>query len=736
MDYAKLLNSKQYQAVCTNEQHVRVIAGAGSGKTRVLTYRISYLINELHVDSWKILAITFTNKVAKEMKERVLKINPEVGNKLYIQTYHSFCNRFLRSEIHNLGYNSNFSILDEEDQERLVKQIVSDDGRKKSDPIVKKTLNYICHHKCIGNYPEDITISARKFEDEEDCLKYYAEYESRIRNMNMVDFDDLLLKTKIILENFPNVRAKWQAKINHILIDEFQDTNDIQYKIVRLLKDPSCALFVVGDPDQTIYTWRGANQRIILDIDRHYDMTTVILNENYRSTQTILNVANTLIDKNKLRIKKDLFTENADGEEVCTHNAFRADDEANWVVGEILKLKNANPDFNFKDVAILYRANYLTLPFEKALMNKRIPYIIYGGIRFYQRREIKDVLAFFSLLVNKNDDIAFSRIINIPKRGIGDLTQEKIRKEAYEHNKSIYDYVLDWNEEDSEVKTKAIVELRILINKLEKTREELKENLEAYSSVLSRFIKKLGYFDYLSEDEETYEDRSKNVQSLFDDVQNFVKNNPESGFDEYLQNVSLLSAQDEMSDTESVSLMTVHTAKGLEFPYVFVISLNDGIFPSQKALFDNPFEGLEEERRLCYVAFTRAMKRLYVTANKEYSHTLQAQKVISRFFKEAGLTIKSPGGFSTFNDEDGFPKASIYAVNQGPKVEEKKYITKETETIDWKIGDILSHDSFGQGKVVALDGNLIIVDFEYHGRKTMVGNHIKLKLIKKGGYEA
>ena len=196
MDYAKLLNSKQYQAVCTNEQHVRVIAGAGSGKTRVLTYRISYLINELHVDSWKILAITFTNKVAKEMKERVLKINPEVGNKLYIQTYHSFCNRFLRSEIHNLGYKSNFSILDEEDQERLIKQIVSDDGRKKSDPIVKKTLNYICHHKCIGNYPEDITISARKFEDEEDCLKYYAEYESRIRNMNMVDFDDLLLKIK------------------------------------------------------------------------------------------------------------------------------------------------------------------------------------------------------------------------------------------------------------------------------------------------------------------------------------------------------------------------------------------------------------------------------------------------------------------------------------------------------------------------------------------------------------
>ena len=733
MDYKKLLNEKQYQAVTTTAQHARVIAGAGSGKTRVLTYRISYLINELGVDPWRILAITFTNKVAKEMKDRIIKLNPDITSKLYIQTYHSFCVRFLRSEIHNLGYVTNFTILDEEDKEKIIKDIAADNGKKRNDKIVKLTLGYIALKKCSGFYPEDIEIGFRKYEDEETCLSYYAEYEKRIRSMHMLDFDDLLLKTKYILESFPEVREKWQKRIEHILIDEFQDTNDIQFQIVKLLKSPTCSLFVVGDPDQTIYTWRGANNKIILDIDKLYDTKTIILNENYRSTKKILQVANTLIDKNKLRIKKDLFTENDDGDDVVTYNGFRSDEEANWVIGEILKLKNLDKDFTYRDVAILYRSSYLTLPFEKVLTQKRIPYVIYGGLRFYQRKEIKDVLAFFNLIVNSNDDVAFLRIINIPKRGIGEKTVDTIRKEASDNNCSIYKFIQEWKPDTSSVSLKTVMSLRSLINQIEDVKVQLIDKSEAYSSKLERFIREIHYYEYLASlDDESSEDRIKNVQSLFDDVQSYINDNPESTFEEYLQNVALLSAQDDITNSDSVSLMTIHTAKGLEFPYVFIIGFNDGVFPSERAILENPFEGLEEERRLCYVAFTRAMKKLYISANKEYSYTLQAQKIISRFFKEAGLSIHKPSSFTTFNDDDGFPKASLYAPIKSP-IPSKPMNVPTAQSIDWKIGDILTHDVFGEGKVIGVDGNLIIVDFDNHGRKTMVGNHVKLHLVKKGG---
>lgn len=737
MDLKNLLNDSQYKAVTTEAPNLRVIAGAGSGKTRVLTYRISYLINHYNVEPWKIVAITFTNKVAAEMKKRVLDMNPGIDKDLHIQTFHSFCARLLREDIGVLGYSRNFTILDDEDQEKIVKQIASDDGRKKNDPIVKQTLKYIASNKCKGNYPEDITISFERFADEKVCLQYFAEYERRLHSMLSLDFDDLLLKTLIILQDYPEIKRKWQSRIDHILIDEFQDTNDIQYKLVRLLKKPTCTLFVVGDPDQTIYTWRGANQKIIIDIEKDFQMETIILAKNYRSTKNILDAANKLISHNKMRVPKDLYTDNEDGTDIKLYNGYRAEDEANWVIGEILKLKNSNPNFSLRDVALLYRSSYLTLPFEKAFMKKQLAYKIYGGLRFFQRMEIKDVLAYFNLIVNKRDDIAFTRIINVPKRGIGDTTIDQIRREAQEHNCSIYEYFENIEPINSEIRLPVIVKVKELIAAFDHVRNRLHDNDETYGGILKDFIiDDIKYYEYLgSLDEETEDRRIDNVNSLFEDIMDFIKKNPESGFEEYLQNVTLLSAQDEIVDGDFVNLMTIHTAKGLEFKYVFVVGLNEGVFPSQRSLEESPVVGLEEERRLCYVAFTRAMEKLYITSNSEYSYTVGASKINSRFIKEAGFISTHQTGFNVTKDEDGFPKASVYKIQPPSKPLPKPL--NQSNNIVWAVGDKVLHDAFGNGIVKVVDGNLITVDFETFGLKTLLGSHIKLhKISKDGGFDA
>ena len=313
MDFSKLLNSRQLEAIETSSQYVRIIAGAGTGKTRVLTYRIAYLVSELNIDPSHILAITFTNKVAQEMRQRAIKLVPEASDRLKVLTFHSFAARFLRREISALGYPSTFTIFDEDDQQKLVKSIAVEEGYRKNDDIVKLTLNYIGHHKCVGSYPEDIVIKRERFAQERECLRLFEIYERKMASMYALDFDDLLLKAIKILETFEDVAEKWRRRIDHILIDEFQDTNDVQYNLIKLLLKPSTNLYVVGDPDQTIYTWRGANQNIILDIDKKFPMETIILDQNYRSSPTILRTANRLIDHNRLRVKKDLFSINQDG---------------------------------------------------------------------------------------------------------------------------------------------------------------------------------------------------------------------------------------------------------------------------------------------------------------------------------------------------------------------------------------------------------------------------------------
>jgi DNA helicase-2/ATP-dependent DNA helicase PcrA len=723
IDFKSSLNDKQYEAVTTDGQFVRIIAGAGSGKTRVLTYRIAYLLSELQVHPTSILAITFTNKVAKEMRERAKKIVPNVSESLKIMTYHSLGARFLRKEIRVLNYPLSFTILDDDDQLKLIKNIAVEKGYRKGDDIVQLAMRYIGNKKTYGEMPSDIKIDEERFPNERLCLEFYEAYEKKLTAMSTLDFDDLILKTIEILKRFPDIRTRWQQSISHILIDEFQDTNDVQYDLVKLLMRQGTCLYVVGDPDQTIYTWRGANQQIILDMDKKYETETIILNRNYRSSKNILNVANLLIAKNKARVKKDLFSENAQGVEVLAYRGQRNTDEAEWVLSRIRKLQATHADFKYHDVAVLYRANYLTLPFEKEFNRMNIPYRIFGGIRFYQRKEIKDVLAYFRLLSNKKDDISFLRIINVPRRGIGDVTVEQLQKEANQQGLSLYDYVEHINEFDTELKTKTIVSLDFMLKVIEKYRIKITENLEAFSEILRNYIIELGYYDELKEEDE--EGRLENVDALFDDVLRYVNDNPASGFENYLENVALTSAQDDVQDGDFISMMTIHTAKGLEFKHVFVIGLNQGIFPSVRTLNEDAFLGMEEERRLCYVALTRAQESLCLSCSGDYSYTLQTTMIPSQFFEEAGVRF--------IKASDSYERGSMQHTFVDLFKDDTQKVTIQTNNIsDWKVGDGVAHDAFGLGVVITIiDTEIIEVMFDTLGKKKLIANHPKLKRRNK-----
>ena len=744
MNYQNELNENQFEAVTTEAQHVRIIAGAGSGKTRVLTYRISYLISEMGVAPWKILAITFTNKVANEMKTRVDRMFPEKSQDLTIRTFHSFAAYFLRHEISIIGFPASFTIMDEEDQTKLVKDIAATLGFKRSDKIVGKALGYIGKQKLLGKYPDDIKIIKPSFEDEKTCLEIYQIYEEEKYKNYSLDFDDLLLQTNFILENYPDIRMKWQDRIDHILIDEFQDTNDVEYKMINFLKKPSTSLYVVGDPDQTIYTWRGANQNIILDLNKRYlDMITIVLDRNYRSTQAILNAANKLIAYNKLRVTKNLYTTELGGDAITVNCSPSGRLEADYVAREIRKLKDCG-GYNYNDIALLYRSNYITMDFEAALTRYQIPYKIFGGTKFYQRREIKDVLAYFHLIVNEKDNISFSRVLNVPKRGFGETSEERLNQEAKAANKSLYEYIKEVDPKDSEIKTSLINAAKSMVTLIEIAREDIKKNEEVFSKILEDMIWSTGYKEYLMKEDDG-DERLENVKALFEDIRHYLKNNPSSTFDEYLQNIALLSAQDEIIDGDHVTLMTVHTAKGLEYPVVFVLRFNQGVFPNQRAMMEGGYVAMEEERRLAYVAMTRAKKKLYLTLAMDFSYVIQGNLIPSQFLKESGNEVVQNRDTMFRSGPRLQPqqqRPKVYHFDDGDHLsfeEEKKPSTPVFDDIrndvdDWKVGDIVIHKKLGKGVVIALEGDDIIkVNFEEHGEKSILGTHPS---VSKGGHEA
>lgn len=739
MNYEKELNEKQYEAVTTCFPNVRIIAGAGSGKTRVLTYRIAYLISELKVLPWKILAITFTNKVANEMKNRVVKMIPECEKDLTIKTFHSFAAMFLRREIPLIGFPQSFTILDEEDQTKLVKDIVVELGFRRGDKIVGKALSYIGSQKLHERYPDDINIVKEMFEDEKLCLQIYTRYEEEKTKQFSLDFDDLLLKTIYILENFPTTRIRWQERFDHILVDEFQDTNDVEYKLLKLLSKPSTCHYVVGDPDQTIYTWRGANQDIILNLQKDFlDMETIILNRNYRSTEKILDSANRLIAHNKMRVKKDLYTENEQGKPIVVHKSPSSKSEADYVAREINKLIQVD-GYSYKDIAVLYRSNYITMDFETSLVKNRIPYRIFGGQKFYQRREIKDVLAYFHLIVNTKDDISFERIINVPRRGIGDTTINTLKQECSEHHQSMYEYIrdLDFEITHSDLPKKAINSLKTMIMVIDKAREDINKKEEVFSKILEEMIYSFGYNEYLLKEDDG-DERVENVKALFQDIRHYLQSNPDSSFDEYLQNIALISSQDELIDGEYVTLMTVHTAKGLEYPVVFVVRLNAGVFPHVRSFAENGYKGLEEERRLCYVAMTRAKELLYLTFAGDYSYVLGGNLLPSQFLKESGNEIIERNEYNPFKSNK---KQTSFHFDDGPNMSfsldepiKQDFSQLTNDVDDWQVGDIVNHKTLGRGVVIELEGDGIIkVKFDEHGVKSIMGNHPS---VSKGGHQA
>ena len=739
MRFDAYLNEEQLRAVETKSQYAKVVAGAGSGKTRVLTFRIAHLIVNENVIPRSILGVTFTNKAAKEIKDRVYKLLPELqegNNDVQLSTIHSWCARFLRYNAKYIDYPRNFTILDEDDQLLVMKNIFKSHDLPKNDPHIKECLNWIGSKKTEGIQYKDIENQNYPSQLINQFKIYYKEYTEYLRKTASLDFDDLLLKTIEILENKEiNVRKAYQNSLSHILVDEFQDINDVQFHLISLLMNENTSLYVVGDTDQTIYTWRGANHKIMLDLERRLryeykdaNVETLFLNNNYRSSKNILDCANKLIVNNTERDPKNLRAINDAGEQVSYHLGRTIGEETSYIASTIKEKAGYNRDY--RKFAVLYRSNYLTRELESQLNLHRIPYKIFGGQKFYQRREIKDVIAYLNLVVNELDDVSLERIINVPKRNIGPTSIDALRQEANEAGQSMYLYIKESSETISLPKSK-IQQLNKFVDSIENLKLLINtSNTLEFGDIIEKYLNDIGYMNYL-EDEPDGDDRKENVLELIGTIREFFKANEEATYEDFITNAALQASQDEVEDGNYVSLMTVHTAKGLEFENVFIYGFNDGIFPSRRAIEESK-RGIEEERRLAYVAVTRAKKKLYLTCNVDFSHVLSTKLTPSRFFKEMGFNFKSN------SHEERYMNSYInpYYASSYKKVEPKKVVQNQTPLTNgvksWNVGDMLEHEQFGVGKVQkVVSDKLIEVRFEKseHGVKTLLGSHYKIKKL-------
>ena len=707
-DYLLNLNDRQLQAVTTKSQYVRVIAGAGSGKTRVLTTRILYLIDQWGIPSENILAITFTNKAAKEMKDRIEKMVDDNGNSSFISTIHSFCLYFLRREIKVLDYPSNFSVIDADDQKLIIKEAIKQYDIENTKGEINNILNYISNNKAAGI---DCLAALDMANNDKYTMyaKAYQYYMDRCKQQYYLDFDDLLLFTNRILKTKSQIKEKWQKKYQFILVDEFQDIDNVQYELISHLASETSYVYVVGDPDQTIYSWRGANINIILDFDKKFkNAETIILNQNYRSTQNILNGANSLISYNKNRVKKDLISQNSAGDKIIHFSAGSEESESMYIVDKINSfLAKGN---NYQDIAILYRSNYLSRSIEKRLVDYHIPYIIYGGIRFYERKEIKDMLAYLKMLSIK-DDISVKRTINVPKRGIGDKSIDALFDYARENNLSLYQ-AIDTYQGSGEKKMKAYKQLI----------DELTEqsNDKSLTDLFDMVFQQSGYREMLTNSKDPEDaNRLENIKELMNDIEDFSKSNVDATLDDYLANVALYTDIQNSSDENVVRLMTVHAAKGLEFDIVFVCALSDGIFPSQRSIEESGNKGLEEERRLAYVAFTRARKVLILTDNRGFSYSEGASKRPSRFIEE--IDSQYLKDYNKVVNDNYYNSSSSTVISHNKTATSSKY----------KNGDKVYHDVFGEGIVLKSEGGNVQIAFSFpYGVKTIAASFPKLHKMK------
>lgn len=731
------LNERQKEAVLATEGPVLVLAGAGSGKTTVLVNRIAYMISEKHIRPWNILAITFTNKAAREMKDRIERLLGDTAKDMWIGTFHSVCVRILRSCIDLLGYSRDFVIYDTADTKTVMKECLRElDIDEKSFPvrnvlsIISNAKNDLMDAATFENvYKSDYRMSI--------IAKIYYRYQTKLRKNNAVDFDDIILNTVKILSENPDVLSKYQDKFQYILVDEYQDTNNSQYLLINLLAQANRNLCVVGDDDQSIYKFRGANIGNILNFEDDYsDVQKITLDQNYRSTQNILDAANSVISNNKGRMGKSLWTSNGDGNRVYVYTGTNEYDEARYIARQIKK--HFDEQGSFSDCAILYRTNAQSRVIEEMLMRESVPYKVLSGLRFYDRKEIKDIIAYLRVVYNPNDDVSLARIINEPKRKIGNATLEKARNIAREKETSLYD-VISHADDYPEFKTaiKKLLSFSEIIQSLIKLKDTV-----TIEELTGRILNDTGYMPALvMEDTTESKTRIENLGEFISVITEFEKNE-ETGntLGEFLENISLVSDIDGYDENEdSAVLMTIHSAKGLEFPIVFLSGLEEGLFPGMRSMESD--DDIEEERRLCYVAITRAKEQLYIT--KTISRTIHGKTMpttASRFFKEIPVeyledkTTLQPKVAKVMQDlgvrNAAAPKKKVYMTKGfGSSVKS----SGSTDYSKFKAGDTVEHRTFGRGEILKATpcGNdcILEIQFESIGFKRLMAAFAKVKKI-------
>ncbi len=693
------LNEQQKEAVLYNDGPLLIIAGAGAGKTKTLTTKIAYLLEQENVSPYNILAITFTNKAAKEMKDRLYMLVGDVAKKLQVSTFHSFGLKLLRENYEALGYDKNFVIMDSDDSLTVVKKILKDMG---CDP---KIYNPRAIRNKISSCKNEMTSPAgyEKFavsDYEKIVHQVYEKYETKLQRNNSVDFDDLLLLPIELFKKHPETLNEYQDLYQYLLIDEYQDTNEAQYILTKLLCAKNRRITCVGDDSQSIYSFRGANYKNILNFEKDYpDAKTILLEQNYRSTSTILDAANQVIKNNKMRKDKNLWTARGTGDKIKYYRAFNERDEAQYVIRKIKELSVRGTDY--KDIAVLYRTNAQSRVLEEEMLKENMPYRVVGSFYFYSRKEIKDLIAYLRLIHNTKDNISLLRVINTPKRGIGLKTIETLQEKADLNDTSIYEAITSGKELD----------FKNIIEKLKAISEDL-----TLTELIDKVLDASGLrADLESEKSLEAEVRLENLEEFKSITKSFEEREGSVSLEDFLLEISLISDVEEYKDDPNrISLMTVHSVKGLEFDHVFVVGMEEGIFPHMNSLMEN--SELEEERRLCYVAITRAKDDLHlVNARRRTLFGNEQINPVSRFMGEIDKDLIESN-----------------AKEELPQKEEKIQVGEmfREEEVDYQVGDYVYHETFGTGRVVEVTNTLVSVAFKLpHGVKKLMKNHKKLSKV-------
>ena len=730
-NYLNALNIQQKEAILHSEGPLLILAGAGSGKTKVLTTRVAQLIKDKKCFGNQILCVTFTNKAANEMRERVLKLTNNKSNSIpWLGTFHSISNKILRKHAEAVGLKPSFTILDTLDQLKLIKNILAAENIdiKKNPP---KLIAYLIDHwKNKALLPANVKINSSDY-SKINALKIYKIYQERLRLMNCVDFGDLILHCVTIFKNFQEIQESFKKNFKYILVDEYQDTNYVQNLWLNLITNDSKNICVVGDDDQSIYSWRGAEVKNILEFEKNFTNTKIVkLEQNYRSTKNIINTASSLISNNDDRLGKKIWSDLKDGDKVRVNSFSDGRDEATGI-SDIIE-KELIKYFSLNDIAILVRAAFQTREFEERFIKIGLPYRVIGGMKFYERAEIKDALCYLRLIQQKNDDLAFERIINNPKRSIGDSTLKKLHDLSRTRNKNLFETADEILNED-ELKPKTKESLKQFI-KLVKTWTKLSEQLD-HVQLLERVLDESGYTQMLiNEKSPEAEARLENLKELRASMKNY------SNLVEFLENISLQTSIDEEWEGEKINLMTIHAAKGLEFNCVFLPGWEEGLFPHQKSIEEKGDQAVQEERRLAYVALTRAKQRLFISFanNRKYYGNNNSNdwmpSMPSRFIDELDKQYLEINETAKDNDPD-FEFSQDFNFMEGKKSPGWKRYLQEKEKIktinytnnltNFKIGQGVEHETFGKGKVIHIDGNKLLINFKDSGEKKVIDKYLK-----------